>query len=171
MEEYLGFAAGNVVYYEGGIYKEVADKIAYANGINYNISKRLLFVASPRTFKINVYEVLDDNELNFISKIPCGSGIDNLEFDTEGGIWTGAHPNLLKFKSYSKNKSEISPSEILKINYNSPDDYQVEPIFTDKGEIFSASSAAAPFGPYVLVGTVKDNELTILKRTTYSTEK
>ena len=55
-EDYLGLRASNVIYYDGNSYTEVADGIAYANGINFDVDKNLLFVASPRDFLVKVYD-------------------------------------------------------------------------------------------------------------------
>jgi len=117
IEDYAGLSISNVVYFDGENYIEVADGIAYANGINFDAKRNLLFVASPRKFLIKVYSKSTDGSLEFIEDIPCGTGVDNIEFDTEGNLWIGAHPNLLKFTAYAKGKEEISPSEIIKIEY------------------------------------------------------
>ena len=74
--------------------QKAAGGIAYANGINHNPEKSLLFVASPRRFLIKVYQVLPDNSLQFIEDIHCKTGIDNLEWDNEENLWTAGHPNL-----------------------------------------------------------------------------
>ncbi|MBT4960650.1 MAG: hypothetical protein HON28_03375, partial [Flavobacteriaceae bacterium] len=46
-EDYLGLAISNVIFFDGLKFKEVANGISFANGINYNSKKDLLFVASP----------------------------------------------------------------------------------------------------------------------------
>jgi len=50
LEDYAGLAMSNVVYFDGTEYREVADGIAYANGINYDKKRNLIFVASTRGF-------------------------------------------------------------------------------------------------------------------------
>lgn len=162
-EDYLGLAISNVIYFDGSTYREVASGISYANGINYDVKRNLLFVASPRKFLVKVYNVLDDGSLGFIEDIDCGTGVDNIEFDSDGNLWIGSHPNLLKFASYAKGKEDYSPSEIIKINYKGKNDYSVETIFLDDGENMSASTVAAPFGDLLLTGNVMDDSFLILK--------
>ncbi len=163
LEDYAGLAMSNVVYFDGTEYREVADGIAYANGINYDKKRNLIFVASPRGFLVNVYSRNEDGSLNFIDDIPCGTGVDNIEFDTEGNLWIGAHPNLLRFTAYAQGKEETSPSEIVKIKYRGEGDYTIETIYLEDGSAMSASTVAAPFGNLILVGNLMDEGFFVLK--------
>jgi len=165
LEDYGGLAVSNVVYFDGENYTEVANGIAYANGINYDTKRKLLFVASPRSFLVKVYARNDDGSLNFIEDIDCNTGVDNIEFDTEGNLWIGAHPNLLRFAAYAKGSKETSPSEIIKINYRSKGDYSIEQIYIEDGSAMSAATVAAPFGNLILTGNVMDASFLVLERT------
>ena len=164
-EDYGGISLANVVYFDGKNYSEVAQGIGYANGINYDVKRKLLFVASPRKFLVKVYARNNDGTLNFIEDIDCNTGVDNIEFDIEGNLWIGAHPNLLQFASYAKGKKEIAPSEIIKINYRSKGDYTIEQIYMEDGSTMSGSTVAAPFGDLIVTGNVMDAAFLILKRT------
>ena len=163
-EEYLGARKTNVVYFDGNQFVEVADGIAYANGINYDRSRKLLYVASPRDFLVKVYKVVELGDLQFEADIYCGSGVDNIELDEAGNLWIGAHPSLLHFNAYNKNFAEKSPSEILKVTYKNKDDYTVETMYLEDGSMMSGSSVAVPFGNYLLTGNVKDNRFLVLKK-------
>lgn len=164
IEDYLGLSISNVIHFNGTTYNEVANGIAYANGINFDAKRNLVFVASPRKFLVKVYQKNKDNSLTFIENIDCKTGVDNIEFDTKGNLWIGAHPNLLHFKSYMKEKKEFSPSEIIKINYTSKGKYNVENVYVNNGKDISGSTVATPFGNKILVGTVTDNNLLILQK-------
>ena len=163
LEDFGGRAVSNVVYFDGSDYREVADGIAYANGINFDRERQFLYVASSRGFLIKVYRVKADGNLAFIEDIPCGTGVDNIELDAHGHIWVAAHPNLLRFRSYAKGKRDTAPSEILRINYRGKNDYSIDVIYTGTGELISASSVASSFGKHIFVGTVMDNEMVVLK--------
>lgn len=164
VEEYGNLAVSNVMYFDGQDYTEVAKGIAYANGINFDRDRHLMFVASPRRFLIKVYMHNDDGSLTFVEDIPCGTGVDNLEFDTEGNLWSGAHPKLLSFAAYAMGRKETAPSEIVKVTYRGQDDYSVESVYTNDGGQVSATSVAAPFSNLILVGTVKDDRMLVLRR-------
>jgi arylesterase / paraoxonase len=162
-EDYLGLAVSNVVYYDGENYSEVADGIAYANGINYDVKRRLLFVASPRDFLVKVYQKNEDHTLTFIENIDCKTGVDNIEFDTENTLWIGAHPSLLDFNAYAKGDKAIAPSEIIKINYIEKGNYNLEQVYMEDGSTIAAATVAAPYGNLILAGNVMDAQFLILK--------
>lgn len=163
-EEYLGLAVSNVVYYDGTNYTEVADGIAYANGINFDKSRKLLFVASPRGFNIKVYERTKDGSLDYVESIPCETGVDNIEFDASGNLWVGSHPSLLHFTFYASGKNKTAPSEIIKINYAGKGDYQVESIYLEDGSDMSASTVAVPHEDLIFVGNVMDESFLVLRK-------
>ncbi|MGH1336365.1 MAG: SMP-30/gluconolactonase/LRE family protein [Aureispira sp.] len=163
-EEYAGLAVSNVIYFDGQDYREVAKGIAYANGINLDVKRNLLYVASPRHFLIKVYAKEEDGSLTFIENIPCGTGVDNIEFDKEGNLWIGAHPNLLRFNAYAEGKEATAPSEIIKIAYRNKGDYTVEKVYVGDGSAMSGSTVAAIFGDLIFVGNVMDEAFLILKR-------
>lgn len=162
-EDYLGLSLSNVIYFDGTHFKEVSDGIAYANGINYDSNRNLLFVASPRKFLVKVFEKNMDGSLTFIEDIDCNTGVDNIEFDENQNLWIGAHPNLLHFASYAKGKEKYSPSEIIKINYKSKGNYTIDQIYLNDGKQMSASTVAAPFNNLIFTGNVMDNHFLILK--------
>ena len=163
IEEYGNLAISNVVYFNGQDYSEAAGGISFANGINYERERNLVFVASPRRFLVKVFEPEIDGTLQFVEDIPCGTGVDNIEFDQEGNLWIGCHPDLLHFSAYAKQKKETSPSEILKISYREKGDFSVESIYENDGSELSATSVAARFGDLIFAGTVKDDKMLILQ--------
>ncbi|MEM9919966.1 MAG: SMP-30/gluconolactonase/LRE family protein [Bacteroidota bacterium] len=161
-EEYLGLALSNVVYFDGQDYREVDNGIAYANGINVDPARNLLYVASPRHFLVKVYTRNTDGSLSFIENIPCATGVDNIDLDEAGHLWIGAHPNLLRFAAYAKGRKATTPSEVIKIDYRGRGDYSIEQIYVEKGDEMSGSTVAVAFGNLVFVGNVMDEAFLVL---------
>ena len=164
LEEYVPLAGSNVIYFDGNSYQEVADRILYANGINFDDNRNLLFVASSRGFEVKVYNVGADRNLQFIEDIDCATGIDNIEFDESGKLWIGCHPSLLAFASYAKGNSTTAPSEVISIDYRGEGDYSIESIYVNDGNDISAASVAAPYQNKLFVGNVMDDHFLILDR-------
>ena len=171
VEEYLGLAVSNVVYYDSNKYREVANGIAYANGINYDQNRELIYVASPRKFAVKVYSKQKDGSLTFIENIPCGTGVDNIELDRDGNLWIGSHPNLLRFSAYATGKKDTSPSEIIKIVYRDTGEYLVEKIYIEEGIEMSGSTVAATLGNLIFAGNAYDDNFLILERSNHELPK
>jgi len=163
-EDYLGLKISNVIYFDGENFREVAAGIAYANGINYDPVKALLYVASPRDFLVKVFKTEANGDLTFIENIDCGTGVDNIEFGEDGKLWIGCHPNLIHFGEYAKGKKAISPSEIITIDYRGKGDYTLEQIYVDDGKNMSGSTVAPTYENLIFVGNVMDEHFLILKR-------
>ncbi len=166
VEEYSGLSIANAILFDGENYREVADGIAYANGINIDMHRSLLYVASPRNFHVKVYSMNTEGDLAFIENIPCKTGVDNIEMDEQGRLWIGAHPNLLRFGSYATSKKETAPSEIIRIEYREKGNYKVDKIYVEKGDTMSGSSVAVPFGNRIFTGNVMDDAFLVLERNT-----
>lgn len=113
---------------------------------------------------MKVYKVQANGELDFVENIDCGTGVDNIEFDREGNLWIGAHPDLLHFSAYAAGKKEKAPSELITIEYRSPGDYDIQRIYTNDGSAMSASSVALPYGDYIYTGNVMDDHFLVLER-------
>lgn len=164
VEEYIGLALSNVVYYDGTKYSEAVSGIAYANGINFDRERSLLYVASTRGFEVKVYSRAENGQITFIEDIPCKTGVDNIEFDTNNDLWIGSHPSLLKYTSYSKGDKEIAPSEVIKISYKNKGDYSIEKIYIEEGRDMSGSSVAAIYEDKILVGNVMDHQFLVIRK-------
>lgn len=165
-ENYLGKKGGRVMYFDGSTYREVAKDFSYANGINYDSTRNLVFVAASRDFLIKVFERAKNGDLTYIESIPCGTGVDNIELDENANLWVGCHPSLLAYQSYSNEKKDKAPSEIIKINYKNKGDYKVESVFVDDGTYVSGTSTAAVFQNLIFAGTVMDSHFLVIKNET-----
>ncbi len=162
-EDYLGLKVSNVMWYDGSAFKEVATGIAYANGLNYDVKRNLLFVASPRGFLVNVYQPVTNGDLVFLESIPAGTGVDNIEFDENGNLLIGCHPNLLAFTAYAAGKKPYAPSEVIRISYDGDNDYDISTLWMDDGKIMSASAVAVMYRDKMFVGNVMDDHFVVLK--------
>lgn len=163
-EEYLGWPISNVVYFDGSDYQIVDEGIAYANGINLDPENNRLFVASPRAFLTKVYDINQDGSLAHIEDIDCNTGVDNIEFDADGKLWIGCHPNLLHFAEYAAGRQDKAPSELIKIDYRSKGDYDLETVYMSDGSDMSASTVAAIYNDFIFLGNVMDPGFLVLKQ-------
>jgi arylesterase / paraoxonase len=160
-EDFLLIGTGSVVYYDGNEMKILDEGIRYANGINASKDGKKLYVAACTDGSINVY---DRNPFKKTGNIPCKTGVDNLEWDTEGNLWVGAHPKLLKFLSHAKDPQKKSPSQVLKINLQNPENPEISEIYVNDGNPLSGSSVAAVYKNTLLVGGVFDDGVLKIER-------
>ena len=154
LEDYARLPAAKVVYFDGSKVRQVADGIRYANGVNVSPDGQTVYVAGSTDRAVHVFgRDVASGDLWRKGLIETGSGIDNLDVDDVGALWTGAHPKLLTFVEHSKDASVKSPSQILRID---PGSGEVFEVMMEDGNLLSGSSAAARYGNRLLVGPVLD---------------
>jgi len=152
-----------VGYFNGETAEKKVGRIGYANGIQFDAAKRLLYVASVRAFQVKVYEVDENWNLTLLEDIPTKTGVDNIELDESGTLWIGAHPNLMAFAGYAAGKSPRAPSEVIRISYQASS-ATVTSIYSDPGTEVSGSSVALPWGNFLFIGNVMDSKVLVLKK-------
>ncbi len=158
-KDLLQIPMGNICYYDGQKATLVADGFLYANGINVSLDGKLLFASATTGHKIKVFN-RDTNtgKLTEFDSITI-NGADNIEVDEYGNLWVGCHPKLLSYLAHSKDRSKPSPSEIIKITYQSKEYYTLESIYLNDGTPVSGSSVGAVLGDKLLIGTVFGNKV------------
>lgn len=163
-EEYLQLARSYVLYYDGKKFRKVAEKLAYANGINTSSDGRTVYVAATVSQKIFVYDRdLNSGDLSPRDTIEAGTGVDNIEIDQRGNLWIGCHPKLLTFVKYSKDPGALSPSQVIKVNIQASGQYDIKEIYLNNGRPLSGSSVAAVFKDRLLIGSVFDERFLLCR--------
>lgn len=157
LEDYLQLSRAYVLYYDGKTFRKVAQGLKYANGINMSKGGKTVYVASTTGHAIYLYDRnLRTGSLHLRQTINLGTGPDNIEVDTKGRLWIGAHPKLLTFVKYSKDPHHRSPSQVLMVTPRGGSRYMVKEIYLNNGNPLSGSSVAAYFKGTLLIGSVFD---------------
>jgi arylesterase/paraoxonase len=155
LEEFLRLRRSTVVFFDGEKVSVAAQDIAYANGINVSPNGREIFVASTSRGTLHLYtRNVQSGDLHPNTTIELGTGLDNIEVDSHGMLWIGAHPKLLSFLAHAGDEESLSPSQVLWVDPDVGFDPPVRDAFLDLGEDLSGSSVAAPWGSRLLIGSV-----------------
>ncbi|MEE2644647.1 MAG: hypothetical protein VYD19_06905 [Myxococcota bacterium] len=148
---------GSVVHHRQGGWQVVAGEISFPNGIALRRSagREQLFVSSSTEGAL--YRFTRDPTSGALSKRTRWTaplGLDNLSFDDEGRLWTGAHPRLFRFILHSALRTP-SPSLILSFDQlDGASAPKEEHWLLDDGRRLSGASVAARAGDQLLIGTV-----------------
>ncbi len=158
-EEYLALPLSTVSYFDGEKGAIVATGLKYSNGIAITADLKTLYVSEILSRRVNIYNRdISDGSLSKQGEILVDTGADNLEWDDAGNLWLGAHPKLLDFAAHAKDKTKLSPSQILKINVKS-EQPEFSEIYLNAGEELSASTVGAVSGNTLLIGSVFEGHL------------
>lgn len=165
IKDYLQIGMGNIVHFKNNEMHETPfHGLKYANGINKSADGKKIFVAETTGRKILVFD--RDTQTGVLTKsteIDTNTGVDNIELDTEGNLWVGCHPQLLRFSGHSKDEKKISPSEIIKIKLLNDGKFEQTSIYMNDGSEISASSVGTIYKDKLLVGPVYQGHILVGK--------
>ena len=153
VELYGRLARGGIAYgNDQGIVKLV-DDLTYPNGIQVSPNGDSVYVSESTGERLVIYQ-RDPNtdELMQTGEVVIDSGLDNLEWDADGYLWVGAHPQMLEFLKHSRNSQNRSASQVLRIDSNNT--RSVEEVYLNKGNDISGASVAAVYKGHLLIGSV-----------------
>jgi len=159
-KDFLVIGTGQLGFYDGQRTTILENAIRYANGITVSPDGSKIYVAACTDGSILSY---NREPFSAIGKIKCNTGVDNLEWDTEGNLWVGAHAKMLVFLGHSKDANKRSPSEVLKISFPKGQKEVVTQVYLNDGNPLSGSSVAAPYKGKIYVGGVFDDGVLVLQ--------
>jgi arylesterase / paraoxonase len=148
-----------VVYFDGEKAETAADTILYANGINVSPGGETVYVASALGMSLYIYD--RDRETGALTgrdNVRLGTGIDNIDVQPDGTLLIGAHPDIIAFLSHASDPSELSPSQVVRID---PQEKKAGTIYLNLGEEISGISVAAGYGDVMLLGQVFQPEVLV----------
>ncbi|GIW41474.1 MAG: arylesterase [Candidatus Binatia bacterium] len=163
VEDLLDRRIGNIVRWDGKSLEIVESGLSYANGIQGNAEGSMVYVTTTRPRTLRIYERELTGRLRLVREVFLDTLLDNIEIDSDGSLWIGAHPSAWAFLLHAGRLRKYAPSQVLRVTIRG-DQVRAEERFRDRGEQISASSVAAPWGPYVLVGSVFDRGFLLCER-------
>ncbi len=154
LENYLMWPRADVVFFDGDRLKRVAEGLTLANGILLTPDRRHLLVAEVTRNRIRIYRRERDDLLAKEGAIDLEMGPDNLMIDDSGAIWAAGHPNLLDAARRMRGEDHLSPSEVVRIEWQPNTPSRVVPVYRDRGDELSMASVAVPWRDSLYIGSV-----------------
>ncbi len=155
LEDYLRIAAAHLVYFDGSELTRIAGDYHYANGVAVSRDGTELYLAASTDRAVFVFDRDPvSSALTLKSEIFADTGVDNINIDSDGDLWIGAHPKLLTLTSHMSDPNVPSPSQVLRMRRGDDGGFTVEEVFLSDGTKFSASTCAARHGNRLLIGSV-----------------
>src|SRR6056297_813044 len=164
LEDYLRLGWANVVYFDGVEFREAADGLSYANGINLSPDGSRLYVAKVTHGRIREYaRNAESGVLDELRRFDVGFGVDNIEVDPDtGGLMLGGHVKLLTFTRHAADADVLAPSQAARLLPGNP--VEVETVFLDDGQLISGASVATTRDDALLLGSVFEPHLVVCRR-------
>jgi arylesterase/paraoxonase len=154
LEDFLPLSRASVLHFDGRELREAATGITYANGITGSGGR--LYVAACLGRAVLEYAIDLPGQLRLLRTLPLGAAPDNLELDSRGALWTGAHRSPLRFLGHAHSAARPAPSQAVRLSLA---DGQAQVVYADPGGEISGSSVAVRTGRLLLIGAVFDRHM------------
>lgn len=153
LEDLFILPRANIVYFDGLVFRVVADHMAFASGLALSPDGNFLYATETVARRLDTFSRQPvSGALEEAGRLDIPSGLDNLRFDASGALWIGSHPKGLAMATFSGDPSRPAPSEIFKVTLSGGIPQSAVPVFTDDGRKIGGSSVAAIDGNRMLIG-------------------
>ncbi|KAG8747129.1 hypothetical protein FRC10_002178 [Ceratobasidium sp. 414] len=115
-----------------------------SNGI-VRASDGSILVGNYRFGKLTVHKQRQDMTIELVEEIDTGLPLDNLALSADGSIIAAGFPNPHVIIPSSKNVSMTVPSAVLRITRGIGNQYAVEKVYEDEGQLGSFATTAAMY--------------------------
>ncbi|MEI9996563.1 MAG: SMP-30/gluconolactonase/LRE family protein [Rhizomicrobium sp.] len=150
----------NVLYYDGTVFRPVADRLAYPNGIALSPDGRFVYVAEAYGRRLVAYNRNPfSGGLEEAATLPLSTNLDNLRFDASGRLWVGSHPKVFAMNAFRHDPAKPAPSEIFKVTLANGLPQSANLVYADTGAQIGGASVAAVSGNRMLIGSPLDNHI------------
>jgi arylesterase/paraoxonase len=157
LENYLMLPRADVVYFDGSVFKEVANGLVFANGIAVSHDGKHVYVAESTARRIRSFERdLFSGRLTQEKSFEMNSGPDNIDVAENGELWVAAHPKMFALVDYFKDRSKPSPSEIYHLAMKDGIPNSAIRVYADLGHEIGAASVGAAADGKLFIGSIFD---------------
>ena len=150
-----------LVYFDGGEGRVVADDLRSGGGINVSNDGSTIYVAETNAQAIRVFSRNPaDGSLTETGSLPLGGAPDNVDVAEDGSLWVGAHSNLAALIMHFIIGTD-APTQIIRVQ---PDDGTIEEIYLNSGAEISTGSVGATHEDLLLIGSITAKKVLICRR-------
>jgi arylesterase / paraoxonase len=156
-EMLLAIGLSPIIYFDGVEFSVPADDLRSSGGINVNKEKTEIYVGETSGKAIRIYGLNPDGTLAALKNtISLQSGVDNIDVDVDGNLWIANHTNTLALVKHFGDATSPAPTQIQRIRLSSDEAPQIDTIYEQNGDVFSAGSVGTLFNNQLLIGSITE---------------
>lgn len=162
LEITLALPWGSLGFFDGTKATIIYEGLAFGNGVQISKDGKQLYVAETGGKQVNIFDRTPaTHQLTLNRTIAIPSGVDNLELDAKGNLWTAAHPKPLLFGEHTQSNDNKAPSQVFQILLNQN---RAKEIYYNHGSEIAGAATAAVYKDKILLGPVFDDHLLLCQR-------
>ena len=160
LDDWLILPRANVLYFDGAVFRVVADRLNAPAGVVLSPDGRFLYVSEAFNRRLDTYARHDfSGALDSLGTLAVPSNLDNLRFDDKGRLWVGSHPKMFAMGAFFADPSKPAPSEVFRVDLSDGMPRAATLIYSDLGQGIGGASVAAVLGQRLLIGSPLDAKI------------
>jgi arylesterase/paraoxonase len=161
LDDYLVLPRGNIVYFDGNVFRVVGTGLAYPSGLALTPDGKMLYAGAAYDRKVVAFTRQPlSGSLDEAGSLAVPSNVDNLRFAADGTLWAGSHPKALAMSAFRADPGKPAPSQIFRIARAADGTPQsATPIYTNLGPEIGGSSVGAVTAHRLFIGSPLDNHI------------
>ncbi len=155
----LRAGAGKILYFDGVSMRAAAEGLRFANGLAINAQGTRLYAAETSGQALRIYDrdlATGVLALRRIESLPASP--DNLNVAWDGAVWIGAQPKPLQTPLVERDRTQSSPSLVIRFDDKDGVASPMTEVFSDRGDAISTATVAALSGRRLLIGALLDDK-------------
>jgi arylesterase/paraoxonase len=157
LEDLMVLPRANIVYFDGLVFRAVAEHMAFASGLALSPDGHFLYATETLARRIDTFARQPvSGALDEAGRLDIPSGVDNLRRDANGNLWVGSHPKALAMAAFRDDPAKPAPSDVFKVTLAGGVPQSATAVFVDDGKRIGGSSVAAVDGRTLLIGSPLD---------------
>ncbi len=160
LEQYALLPRANVVFFDGNVFRVVADNLNLANGILASPDGVHVYVATTAGRTLYAYERNPLNgDLKEIGMLSIPAGLDQVEFGEANDLWVAGSPKPFAMSVYRTNASKPAPSAVFKVTLSGGIPQSALPVYTNMGDQIGGAGVGAVVDGHLFIGSPLDSKL------------
>ncbi len=161
VEDLLLLPRANVVYFDGNLFRVVANDLNFANGVTASADGSHIYVASSTGRAVTTYDRNPlSGSLKIVGTFDIPSGLDNIDIDEQGRLWVAGHPKLLEMQGVRADPNKVTPSQVFLVSIMGGVPAAANLVFADDGHRVNGVSIGASWKNHLFMGGPLDNKVT-----------
>jgi arylesterase/paraoxonase len=162
LETYVLMPRANILYFDGNLFRVVANGLSDARGVFVSADGAHLYVASRSGRSLNAFARGQlSGQLTPEGSLSIDSGLGGIGSDAKGGLLVAGTPRPFDEDRYRDGPAgRRAPSQVFQVALKSGIPASAEALYTNKGdEISAAGTASASANGHFFVGSALDRKI------------
>jgi arylesterase/paraoxonase len=160
LQTYGIIPGGNVLYFNGMLFKQVADGLYGTRSLVLTQGGTHLVVGGLLSRSLTTFSRQPfTGDLTEAGTMTLPAAPERLSVDAEGELWAAGHANLQDWRAFNADPHRPAPSQVFGVSLSGGVPQEAVQVYGNDGHDIAGASIAISLGKRLLIGSSLDNRL------------